>query len=381
MQRFPVAAPAPSIPFPTVRPRRRASHKARIVRDLAGLTGLQQAWEALTAAATSPMQHYIWARACAETFAAARLRVVAVESQGEIVAIAPLRARGGFPTKLELLGVTELYEPTDLLYADGAALAALAETLADMGLPLRLGRLPAYSPVIGALEKACKGWVTTARVSSCPYIELGPEWTSPEQQFNAGRRSDLRRAERNASKLGKVTYEMVLTPSPDELNGLLDEAYRVEAAGWKGDGGSAMAVDQLRGAFFRTYAAAARRRGILRLAFMRIDGEAVAMQLAVECGERFWLFKIGHDEQFARCSPGSLLMLYTVRYAALRGLRHYEFLGAEAPWTQGWTRTVRSTVSLRSYPPSVQGSAALSVDAANRIGMSLQRFVRLRRLS
>ena len=142
-----------------------------------------------------------------------------------------------------------------------------------------------------------------------------------------------------------------------------------------------MAVDQLRGAFFRTYAAAARRRGILRLAFMRIDGEAVAMQLAVECGERFWLFKIGHDERFERCSPGSLLMLYTVRYAALRGLRHYEFLGADAPWTQGWTRTVRSTVGLRSYPPSVQGSAALSVDAANRIGMSLQRFVRLRRLS
>jgi CelD/BcsL family acetyltransferase involved in cellulose biosynthesis len=277
-----------------------------------------------------------------------------------------------------LLGVTELYEPSDLVYADAAGLAALAETLAHMGLPLQLGRLPADSPSIAALERACKGWVTTARVSNCPYIELDAGWSNPEQQFNAGRRSDLRRAERNASKLGRVTYEMVLSPSPHELNGLLDEAYRVEAAGWKGEGGSAMAVDELRGAFFRTYAAAACRRGILRLCFMRIDGQAVAMQLAVECGARFWLFKIGHDERFARCSPGSLLMLYTVRYAALRGLRRYEFLGAEAPWTQGWTRTGRATVSLRSYPPSVQGSAALSMDAANRIGMSLQRFLRTR---
>lgn len=378
MQRFPVATTAHGIPVAAIRPRRRASHSVRIVRDLPGLASLQHAWEALTAIGTSPMQHYIWARACAETFAAGRLRIVALESQGEIVAIAPLRTRGGFPTKLELLGVTELYEPTDLLYADAPALAALAERLADMGLPLQLGRLPADSPAIAALEKACKGWVTTARVSNCPYIELGAGWSSPEQQFNAGRRSDLRRAERNAGKLGKVTYEMVLSPSPDELDGLLDEAYQVEAAGWKGQGGSAMAVDELRGAFFRTYAAAACRQGILRLCFMRIDGQAVAMQLAVECGERFWLFKIGHDERFARCSPGSLLMLYTVRYAALRGLRHYEFLGAEAPWTQGWTRTVRTTVSLRSYPPSVQGSAALSVDAANRIGMSLQRFLRPR---
>src|SRR5439155_13822651 len=118
--------------------------------------------------------------------------------------------------------------------------------------------------------------------------------------------------------------------APGELDRLLDEVFRVEAAGWKGREGTALANDSVRGMFYRRYAAAACRQGILRLCFLRIGDRVAAVQLGVESEGRFWLHKIGYDEAFAKCSPGMLLLRDTIRYAASRSLRSYEFLGARS---------------------------------------------------
>jgi len=135
---------------------------------------------------------------------------------------------------------------------------------------------------------------------------------------------------------------------PTELDPLLEEAFQVEASGWKGHKGTALASDLLRQSFYRRYAAAACEKGILRLSLLRIGGRAAAMQFAVEWGKRFWLLKIGYDEEFSRCSPGTLLMLETLRYAAGRGLQSYEFLGVVEPWLAAWTKQVRTCVMLRA---------------------------------
>ena len=155
----------------------------------------------------------------------------------------------------------------------------------------------------------------------------------------------------------------MLSPAPAEVGALIDEALAVEALSWKGTEGTALVRDPSRARFFHRYAGAAAALGILRLVFMRIAGRAVGMQIAVECHGRFWLLKIGYDESVARCSPGNLLMLHSVQYAAARGLSSYEFLGGAAPWTATWTRTLRQCTVVRAYPFSVAGMAALSWDA------------------
>ena len=160
--------------------------------------------------------------------------------------------------------------------------------------------------------------------------------------------------------MGPLSFEMV-SPTSSELELLLEEAFRVEASGWKGRSGSALARDVARGLFFSRYAAAACQKGILRLGFLRIGGRAVAMQLGVECNGRFWGLKCGYDEAYARCSPGTLLILETVRYAAERGLRSFEFLN-DLRWIQMWTQLVRPCISLQAYPPSLRGMAILAGD-------------------
>jgi CelD/BcsL family acetyltransferase involved in cellulose biosynthesis len=335
----------------------------RIIQGLDSLDGLAHAWDLLATQSGSPMQGYAWYRACAATFATDwKSYVVTVGSQPHITAIAPLVRRQNGRGRLELLG-DELGEPVDFVFAERSALIPLAEALAQSGLPLLLKRVPADSPLVAALRSACRwrGVVVSLPAIGSPWIALDAGWTSPESRVTSSMRSHLKRARRLAEKIGPVTCE-VLSPTPDELVPLLEEAFRVEAAGWKGRLGSALACDTARGVFFRRYAALAAQKGILRLCFLRIGGQAAAMQFAVEDGHRFWLLKIGYDESFARCSPGSLLTQETVRYAAGRGLRSYEFLGIVEPWTQRWTRLVRPYVSVRVYPAGGKGMAVLATD-------------------
>lgn len=358
-----------------------ALHATRVIQGLLGLQPLrgavapdldetlkrlEPAWDSLAAESGSPTQHFIWTAAFAETYGDKRLaRLLTVGPESRPSALAALTKDAGFPGRLETLGVKEFYEPTDFVYADAGAARALAQALAQEGGPVSLRRLPADSPLLAALRAAYRGrgLVSVRPTHGCPYIDLDPSWSQPESRFNSGRRSDFRRALRHAERLGKVTFE-VRAPDPFELPALLDEAWAAEAAGWKGVNGSALARDPRRGEFFRRYAVAACRKGILRLCFMRIDGRAVAMQFATECAGRFWLLKIGYDETVERCSPGNLLMLHTVAYAARRGLRSYEFLGCAAPWTEVWTRSMRECVAVRLYPFTARGLAGLLADHA-----------------
>lgn len=333
------------------------------------LTPLAKSWVALTAQAPNakgPMHGHSWTHECAAAFNPSdALRVVVVGDQDTPQAIAPLVARGSWGKQLEQIGVNELYEPTDLLYANETALENLAAKLAKLGAPLRLGRLPADSPTIPALQRAFAGraWIHLTEAAATPSLPLDESWGEPEMKFNAGRRSDFRRAQRHAASFGEVSFEM-LSPTPNELEPLLEEAYTVECAGWKGATGTALSRDTTRGTFYRRYALAAAEQGQLRLCFMRIAGQAIAMQFAIECDNRFWLLKIGYDEKYARCSPGTLLMLYSVRYAATKGLQSYELLGSAEPWTSQWTKLERPCVAMRVYPYNFSGAAKLASDGA-----------------
>jgi CelD/BcsL family acetyltransferase involved in cellulose biosynthesis len=361
--------------------RRAESCEIHTIERPSDLDRLAPAWDRLASRSGSPIEQFAWARACAETMADRyRLQILAVGPPDRPCAIAPLVRRRRLFAPLELLGVSELGEPMDLLYADASAAAALVEALAGSFASVALKRVPVTSPALDAISRAWpkSGVVLRREVAGHPYIPLDDTWKEPERNFNSRRRADLRRAERRAEKLGALRCE-IMSPTEADLGPLLDELFRVEAAGWKGRARTALAHDPVRGAFFRRYAAAAASTGILRLCFLRIGDRAAAVQLAVQTGERFWLFKVGYDDEFARCSPGALLMRNTVAHAAKQGLQAYELLGHAEPWTEMWTRTMRPCVRLHAYPPRVRGLSTLAVDAGIEGGRRLGRMIRSRR--
>jgi CelD/BcsL family acetyltransferase involved in cellulose biosynthesis len=336
------------------------------LRGQSGLALLLPGWLAAEAASTfDPMQHASWTECWAECYnRAEQACFLTVGPPENPTAIAPLvESRVGGVERLMQAGVRDLFEPMGFPLRDPSAVNTLAERLIQFDRPLLFERVWADSPIIAALRRASEGygWFFCRPARGTPFIPLDSSWQSPESHLNAGRRSDLRRARRRAEEAGPVRFE-VLSPRAEELEHLLEEAYQVEAAGWKGEGGSALHVHSMRGAFYRRYATAMCRAGKLRLAFLRVGERAAAMQLAVETAGGFWLLKVGYDEAFARCSPGMLLMQETIRYSACQGLRTYEFLGTDEGWTQLWTREVRACSALRFYPHNAKGLAAFASD-------------------
>jgi CelD/BcsL family acetyltransferase involved in cellulose biosynthesis len=337
----------------------------RLIETPDELDELGPAWEAIAARSGSPMQRHSWASAFVGAFGVEyELKVLVAGDGSDVAAIAPLVTPREGLARLELMGVKELSEPADFIYRDTDALERLARAVAELSIPMLLRRVVAESPTVEALRRAYRRRTifNSRSVAPYPWIALDDAWREPEEKFSADRRSDLRRSRRRAEKLGEVTFEMI-SPRREELGPPLEEVFRVEAAGWKGREGTALATDERRRLFFTRYAEAAADAGTLRLAFLRIAGRTAAVQLAAECGGRFWLLKVGYDEEFRRSSPGTLLMLETIRYAATRELESYELLGQVEPWTRFWTEQERECIALRAYPPRPAGIAAAALDA------------------
>ena len=316
---------------------------------------LAAAWQSLPS--TSPMQEYIWARSCAEAFPSGTLQLITVGADPRAIAVLVQQKNSAL---LKPLGA-ELYEPVEFPYADAGAAEKLAEAMARLPHRLFLHDVLADSILVDCLRRACGARLVIRPIHGHPWLELDDTWLEPESHLNSGRRSDLRRARRQAEKLGPVRCEMI-APDPHSLEPLLEEAFRVEAASWKGRQGSALAMDPQVGLFYRRYAHAACERQTLRLGLLSIGERAVAMQLGIELADSFWLFKMGFDEEFSRCSPGALMMIESLRCARLRGCSRYEFTGKREKWNQIWTQESHPAVALNIHPPGIRGGTTLAID-------------------
>ncbi|QDT55625.1 Proline dehydrogenase 1 [Caulifigura coniformis] len=335
---------------------------AHVFLSLESVERYAESWRELCDLHAGPMEQLEWVDACLH--GGPRPQIVAISETSYLRAFAPLArvSRRGI-LSLEMIGVGDHFEPMDFVASDGAALQTLCAAVRSQNVAIRLGRLPQGSPTIPALRQAFgrRAVIRVSAQAAAPWIAMDDSWQSPETHLNSGRRSDLRRARKRADEVGTVTIQIVCPDLP-QLPALLDEAFAVEERSWKGDEETSLVRDADRGAFFRRYTNAACRQGTLRICFLRINGQAVAMQIAVQQSRRFWLLKVGYDASFSRCSPGMLLTRETIAYAASRKLLTYEFLGTCEAWTSVWTDRRRECVELTAYPFTPLGLAALVAD-------------------
>jgi CelD/BcsL family acetyltransferase involved in cellulose biosynthesis len=297
------------------------------------------------------MQSYAWAQACAQAFPNKGLKIVTTgEPTPRAIAafIASSDSRALIP-----LGA-ELYEPAEFAHADISAAEELSEAIARLETPVVIRDILADSIIVENLRRAGGRRLITQPHAGHPWLELDDTWLEPESHLNAGRRSDLRRALRNAGKQGQVSCE-IMTPTLETLAPLLRDAFLVESAGWKGSQGSGLATDPQIGAFYSQLAFATCQRGTLRIGMLRIGDQAAAMQLAIEEDGCFWLLKMGFDESFSRFSPGTLLMVESLRSARQRGCDTYELTGKSEAWNQIWAPRLHEAVSLSLCAPTVRG--------------------------
>lgn len=348
-----------------------------ILKNKDALLKLKAEWNCLARDFGTPLLSHEWFVSCAEAFYEdGDLRVVILRNKGKISAIAPLALvrQNGFD-RLELLGVSILQEPSGLLYDAEDSLQVLLEAVVHLGKPIILLRVPHDSPVTTVLQRVTKfrGVFKKLITAGSAYIPIESDWDKYYHTITSRRRYDFMRAQRRAEENGEVRIS-IFSPTKMELDDCLKTALHIEKSGWKGRRGSALLFKKNLQHFFRTYCVYASQEGILRFAFLEIEGHVVAMQIAVEYNKRFWVLKIGYDETWTRCSPGIQLMMGTIRYAFDKGLKGYEFLGSDEPWLKMWPHSTHTYSTVLVHPISLDGIIGLIWDTSQFVKKRITKF-------
>jgi CelD/BcsL family acetyltransferase involved in cellulose biosynthesis len=165
------------------------------------------------------------------------------------------------------------------------------------------------------------GHPTACRISrQSPYVPLpGPGGTLDQAIAHTGTkfRANVRRRMRNLEKLGEVK----LVRHDDADPAFLERFFAMEAAGWKGERGTAIACNPSHRACYETIARVAARRGYLTLYALECDGDPVAMHFGLTIGGRYLVPKLTYDETRHEYAPGHLLVQEVLRDSRTDGVR------------------------------------------------------------
>jgi CelD/BcsL family acetyltransferase involved in cellulose biosynthesis len=346
----------------------RAPYRVEEVRGRAAFEALRDPWNALAARGPVdlPTIRHEWISAWLDAFAGARPVTVLVArgASGEPVGMAPfLEERGG--------GIVRLVAPAndhscrfewvlgqDVSGAVGALWAHLRDRPGWDVLLLRdVPRDGPTSTLLEALARADRHLTGRWESMRSPRVALGGG--AAEERTTAKFRANLRRRARRLAEAGAVAVRRV--DGGEGVDEALDEFLALEASGWKGAHGTAIALDPALVRFYRRMAHDAAARGGLALRALLLDGRPVAVHLGLVHRGVYYLPKTAYDEALGSASPGQLLQREVLAECEARGLDGFDFLGPDMEWKREWAPTHAPHDWLYVYRPSLAGRAMHSL--------------------
>jgi len=291
-------------------------------RPLAALADIVAPWRALAAGAAEPNVFYD------PDFALAAAPVFGRNVEAILVwcAAAPRRLVGLFPfavaarryaVKLPLMvGWTHRFAPlgTPLIDRDACpevVTAFLDHVAGDDALPklLLLPLLHEAGPVAAALQAAlapggCAAFGRHRRAALKPASDRA---SYLDRAIGRKRRKELRRQRHRLADQGPLSFSLVQAPAA--VAPALADFLALEAGGWKGRAGTAIAQHPELRRFVESAVVALAARGEARVARLLRRSQPIACALALTSGNGAWGWKIAYDERFAGGSPGVQLYL------------------------------------------------------------------------
>jgi len=289
--------------------------------------GLAAEWEALAAVASEPNSYgeYWFVRAALKHFRGDEtVRLAQVrDGLGELVGILPLASTAQYG-RLPITAVTnwvhlQCYcgEPLIRAGSEFAFWTALLDLLdrsewASKILTLRL--IYGDGPIRKALDEAAATsrrplHVAQRYVRATLTSDIDPE-AYIETTVRPKKRKELRRQAKRLAEQGEVRFEQLARS--DAIAPWCDQYLALEAAGWKGKGGTALNINPASEEFFREIMNDAHDLGRVDFLRLTLDDRPIAMLVNLRSPPAIWSYKITYDESLARFSPGVLIELETI---------------------------------------------------------------------
>jgi CelD/BcsL family acetyltransferase involved in cellulose biosynthesis len=159
---------------------------------------------------------------------------------------------------------------------------------------------PSHAPMIAALQ-ARRGQMITLAEQPRPFLN------APSERKRSGSTGKKLRQDWNRlSALGHV--DIANDRSGEGARGAFEVFLAMEFRSWKGANGTALLSRDEDAAFTRRLIAELSARGCASVALLRVDGRAIAAQVLLYSGTMAYTWKTAFDTEFAKFSPGAMLV-------------------------------------------------------------------------
>ena len=332
-----------------------------VARSVDQLEAHRRAWDGLAAASPQqlPMLSHAWLTTFFEHICPQDgWACVLVYRGSELVAVLPVvaerRRRLGRP-------ITVLTTPRDdhttqvgdlLAEPEAASAAAIAIDAARREFPeacyLEIKRFSDASPLLD--------WVRTRRLpgrywhdvdSFGSYLPVPADYAEFRRKLGKNFRLHLNQATNRLAALPEVRFEFASGREArcEDLEMLM----KVEASGWKGEQGSAIAGSPRLVEFYSALVRRLHDAGWLEWQFMYGDGEVLAGNLAIRMPRAVTLWKVGYNDKYSRYSPGSLLIEQVLKRASQENGPAIVETTTDQPWHDKWGMSRRPFYTARFY--------------------------------
>lgn len=313
-------------------------------------------WDALAAKGGSPFSTTAWLASWWRTFAPRDgLALVLRADDGELLA-------GACFTGLShgRLDAAENAHSNDwgMISRDPAAASRFWAGVTALGYrQLTLQPLLDDGPGVSATREALSGGyrLVEEALEPSPWLELPDSLDALLADRSRNLRSQVSRRRRALERDGELSLRVVRggeTLQPD-----LDAFFELEAAGWKGEEGTAIAVDPALLDLYRSFASRAATEGWFRLYMLELDGRLVAADYGCVFDACGYLVKTAFDEDLSRLAPGLVLRAEVLGSSIDEGLKRYDFLGGPDAYKLRWADKLRERWALRAFS-GIRGAPA-----------------------
>lgn len=336
-----------------------------------GFAELRDAWEVLSAAAQARFfSDWAYWDALLHTFERDPKRFVfAMISDAAPLAIVPLRIEKrslrGLP--LRVLTLPNYHYPSlsePLCRADAQAVAVQEALLKGLRRQVAWDLLD-FDHMMGDSPAAVArpGSVVDPQ-TTCDRIRGDEPWEVTAARLSPKFRSNLNQSR---TRLAKLAAEFGVASEPSQLHAVFERFLQLEDAGWKGANGTSI----LRAPYALEYYERILRHygevGRIRINWLRVGGEYLAMQLCLTEGDTLYVLKIAYDEKQGRLSPGNALLAEVVRSARYRWIN----LVGSPDWFQAWKPERLPVMRLRMANHTPAGLLALTALKAAKVAKPL----------
>jgi CelD/BcsL family acetyltransferase involved in cellulose biosynthesis len=349
-----------------------------VISKIAELRRRVVEWQDLAADAVEPNPFYEpWMVLPAlEAFGAAHIAFVCVHRRdGKLAALVPLQrahSHRGMPARTLRSWRHRHCLLTVPLVRAGCALEALQAFFGAMRCQAAVLDF-AYLPAEGAFHHALVDAISRNDLICAPaegYTRALMRRANNADAYvknvlSAETRRELRRQEKRLAALGRVQHR-VLEPG-DDVSRWIGEFLDLEASGWKGRRGSALACTAQNHRFAVEVFTRGFERGRLVMVGVDLNGKPIARYSAFTGGAGAFAFKTAYDEGLRRLAPGLLAEIDMLRALhAVPGLQ----------WADSYTAPENSSITRFWKARRVVQRVALATNAWGELVLALSPLVR-----